>query len=219
MADVLYLDDDITVTNATVFRGPFFVGTQSHVGIYAEAISGLWAYRYEFYADQALTQLLDIYEFDFGTQFQTMHLAVPTIGPWLQVRVTGVGVAVESLITLWGAAGRVGSNRRSDTNILITKTAVAIGAGATVNVDATPLWPGEAHLNFQQAAGTSRLLLTEPFSSGGTEDFWRRDLAAGASVGEMVKLPPGSVRATITNTSAAASTYSLYLVGGLGIMG
>ena len=217
-ANVLYLDEDITATNTTVNRGPFFVGTQRYMGIYLEAISGQWTFKFTFYSDQARTHTLDAYEFDLANLGETLHVSVPVVGPWVYIQATAYGVGVQCATTLWGASDRLTSNRFSFSNVLISETAIAIAAGASQTFNADPVWPGEAHLCFQQAAGTSRLLLFQLFAGGGTLDLWRRDLTAAQPVGELVKLPAGSVRATVTNTSAAATTFSLYLVGGYSLV-
>lgn len=142
-ADVLLNYEVDTATGGEVTRGPFFVGGATHLGHFFGV--GLVFYRvaFEFYADAAMTQLLSQHVVEV-TPLTSSSFSFPVLGPYVLARLTpGAGTDPFSF-RLWTAAGQsMHMEFGGSSNILISNAAVAVGAGAFVDVDASRVWPGE----------------------------------------------------------------------------
>lgn len=212
-ADALFQKLTMIAGTSDGEQTPVFVGNQPSLGIFANRVSGNWNLKFEFYNDPDQTVFLGRHEFDFfgGTFF--LRESITVLGPWLFV--TGQGAAAGSQLNCTVAAtSQPGTYAdRGWTNILLTTTANAIAAGATETLEPSYLWPGNAFLCYQMATQASILQLDAQDSGGVSRTFWRRSLAAGAKVGEMIALPSQSIIARITNSGGAADAYDLYLTG------
>lgn len=217
-ADVLYLDEQITFDPIAQSRGPFFVGHQPSIGVLFEAITGGLRVRLRFFGQQNLTERLDEHDLRMTGGLDTIRQSLAVLGPWMNVEMTSSVVGGDATARIWATAAPATFSWLFTANILLATTLNPIAIGATENITADFVWPGNAFLNFQQTAGTCTLSLSVLDHLGAASTFWRRDLTAAQPVGEMVALPSGIVRATVVNTSGAATSYSLYLVGQQHIM-
>lgn len=212
-ANVQYISESIVNVAVEQIRGPFFVGHQPAIGLLISGNVNGWVIELEFYNDAGLTQFLEQHTFHVTTAGAILRQSISVLGPWLLLRLTPSAAASDLSVKMWATAAPSTIAGSQLSNLLIGTTGNAIAIGATETIDAGSVWPGTAFLNFQQTAGTAVLTLASLSLGGGTTNFWRRALTAAQPVGEMIALPVTQVRASIQNTSGAATDYSLYLVG------
>lgn len=219
LANTLYADEEIFVNNTTITRGPFYVGTQAFLGIYMEVITGGFSFRFNFYDSEAKTTLLSRHEFDLPDFNVTCEQSVPVLGPWVEVEAQTSAVNGDALFRVWASFGQTSISFLSNDNVLMSRVNTAIGAGATVTVNALAVWPGQAFLNFQQVAGTCTLKVQTVDRLATATDIWHRALTAAQPVGELIALTSEMARVTITNTSGAPTNFDLHLVGRQTLLG
>lgn len=212
-ANALYLSKSMVAGTSDGVQAPIYVGNQPTLGLFCTRTSGNWSLDFEFYNDVDLTTFLGRHEFDFNGNTNFLRSAVTVLGPFLSINAGGAAAGSVFKVTVAAVSQQGTYADRSWANILIGATGVAIGAGATGTQQPLYMWPGNAFLCYQAAAQPSILQLDAIDFTGAARPFWRRTLAAGAKVGEMVTLPASTVVARVTNTGAAADTYDLYLTG------
>lgn len=210
-ADVLLKHETNTATAGEVVRGPYFVGGETHLGFFFTV--GLVFYRmaFEFYADKDLTLPLTNHVVEV-TPFTSASFSVPVLSPWLQIRLTpGAGTDPFSF-RLWTAAGQsMHMEFGGSSNVLISNAAVAVGAGAFVDVDAVRVWPGECTWMASSALATWSCELLAVGSLGGltrldfinqTRNLERRTLF----------LPAMILKARLGNQTGAPGNIGIHVV-------
>jgi hypothetical protein len=153
LADVIHNNESATVISVNATRGPFFVGSTDCLGVRVVAAVNNLQLVFEYYADQAITQLLtDIIV--HVNQGQTFDQTIPVEGPWCRIRIEPNAFNATFTLVVWQAprSGAALSTTSAD-NLLISQTAVAIAGATTTTFTATRVAAREAYI-FMHIDGT-----------------------------------------------------------------
>lgn len=218
ISDVIYVNTGVFNVATEQTFGPFFVAEQGAIGVALGADVNSWRFRLNFYNDSALSFLLERHEMELFGAGKLIRQALAVLGPWMTITALPSGAGSDASIRAWGVAQPATPLTFAGANVLIDTTNNAIAIGASEDQTAATVWPGNAFLAFQMTAGTATLELRRVTHTGSSFPIWRRNLTAAQPVGEMVCLTGDTIIGRVINTSGAATTYSMYLVGQLHVM-
>lgn len=203
------------------YTGRVFSGAETYTAIYVGNIrallinfhpnSNVGRLQLRWYADPALSQLVNTDTIDVGA-VQRIERTIRPYAPYLQISVGVAGVAPFTYDLYVASVSDVDMPRiRSQSNILIAQTSVAIAAATTVSVAASASHLGSAWWQvYTSGTNYSGTLLTTDFTGAATT-FASFTSGAGTA-GQRVYLPGGIITATVTNSDAAPHGYWLYLI-------
>lgn len=209
-ADKLLIDEAFNVTVSPTTRGPYFVGDVPYIGVDMSPVGLTARVTYQFYLDSALTIPLGAYQFDLQDTQRLLHMFA-TQGPFLAVTVEGTALPGTFNNKIWTTHSPFGFNRSSTSNVLITTTANAVGAGATVILGSNFVLPGPAVWNVFTALATFTAFLESQSFTGVLTRLDTINQAQGNAY-RSVYLPGQSARINFTNGTGAAGTFNATLM-------
>lgn len=207
---VLTADDFVETTTSEV-RGRYY--TETYEGFYfkAEESNAIVSYELRFYDAEVGGNLLGAHFF-INSPTKTIDLAVPVLGPYLEITFRAQG-GVE-INTFWSGAvvnwtGVLGEDAFD--NLLIRQTPVNVNAAATLSRNNTgSIWPGPARFQFITPATAYTVTLEYQFYDG-TWLVFNQWTNTGNGIMHAVNLPATPIRAQFVNNGAAATTAGLFL--------
>lgn len=200
-----------TVTPLTTY-GPFWVGYTPCLGINWNSGIGGARMTLFWYADEAMTTILDTQAFDIEGGC-SLNVGIPTRGPWVGVTVQPTAATITQDLSVFAQPLPSIGHALPTTAILISQTNVALAAGASVSYDSSATWPGEVFIQAFQDVGAFTATLTAIPAIAPNFNIWRSgDTVRPQPTGYAV-LPACPVRMTIHNTSAAAANHFVYIIG------
>lgn len=208
-ADKVFVDVNDPDIDAQETYGPFFVGDVPAFGIFFSVSTGSFRVFID-YADSILfTVTTDSHRIELRPG-DTASLQLPTLGPWVRVRVDPQAANQAFLMTLWAASLPFRPNGGlADANRLYSSNAQNVPVGVT-NLDVSRIWPGEAILYTRLPVATIDVRLKATFASGSTILLAGMPLAVGDAE-RRVFLPPMHLFIELNNTSGAVQTILISL--------
>lgn len=196
---------------ATTF-GPYFVGDVEWVNIVVTASAQHFRYRMQFRSSNVA--IADMHNQEFiARSVGLSFLSFPVTGPWLFILVTPSAInSTGGFILTSGRRGGNPVNGNSIPNVLISRVNTAVGAGATVTVDATTTYPGPALWNLfvTPAAWTANIDSLD--ENAVTTRLDTVDNTVGKSSRQLY-LPYQPIRLSVTNTSGAGGVFNATVMG------
>jgi hypothetical protein len=209
-ADVILLNEN-PVINADAVRGPFFVGGFTHLGISAVVFAGTCELQFDYTGDEAGGILL-------ASQFVSLRtddscaIAIPILGPWLELHINVGTVPLDFIIEMWTTAGPgFGNPLGLSTSVLLSVDGVNVNAAATRTDDLGAVWPGEASFFADFPAGANFTIKLLSVDKGGVTKLLAYVDQNTPQGNHSVFLPATHLRVTSLNSDAAAHPVFLSL--------
>lgn len=203
-------------TTGTEIRGRYYTETYEGFYFFAEETGDLTDYELRFYDAEVGGSSLGSH-FITNTSSQQVEIAVPVLGPYLEIRFINRGPGTTD--TFWRGAvvnwtGVLGEDP-SD-NLLIRQIPVNVNAAATLTRNAGRIWPGAARFQFTTPATTYTVTL-EYLNQSNVWSVFNTWINTGAYLSHAVNLPASPIRVLFTNNGAAATTAGIFLSTNLAV--
>ena len=199
-SDVIFWKAVNEVVNAQTTKGPFFCGAFPAIGFRFSISVQNCRFTVRYFSDAAGTDFLGSIGID-GYTAQPITVTIPVLGPWFTVVIDVAAAGMQMLGACYAAPhANIATLNGSATNVLIAQPSVAVGAGVTVPVDATWMFPGEASWVPSSSLATYNVTLVAVDYLGNETDI---DVATQVVNAQrrIVHLPYQRVRAKLTNTT------------------
>lgn len=210
-ADKLISQVTGNVIDAVTTHGRFFVGDVSYLVIFMTTSINHAQWRIRFWDSATGGNLLAGHTFSIRAT-GNFDGSVSVLGPWVEIQVTPSAVDTEYTYIMSTAHRPVFNNVNSATDPVLLAANSNIGAGASLTVTATRIWPGEAHWFTESAVATwtSRVETIDYLGTAIIIDEMRK-VAAGDD-GRRIFLPPCNIQMVVTNQSGGAGTFRFAVV-------
>lgn len=203
----------VVVGGGSDIRGPYYVGAYQGVtfrGIASAQAAGAFPLvSFEWFAQQACTDLVGTYYAGLDAVTLGTNLSLPNMGPWLRVTINraGAGNFTEAGI-LVGQARYFPEARGSNFGFgELAVSSAALGIGGTATVTFNLIAAGRAHL-MCSAGGSPFLGLVQARNVAGTYDRIAEvvTVAPGHGIGNDFALPPTLCQLIVVNLSGVANS-------------
>lgn len=141
-----------------------------------------------------------------------VDISFPNKGPWFSYSVIANVFPITVSMTVWTAPHAGHSMGSSPSNILIGQENAVIGAGLTLSIFSTEVWPGPAMLHIRANGGPYTVSLAAIDIAGARVPFYQHVGAAAESYTDQLFLPASIIRIIVTNSTAGNITVSPYVV-------
>lgn len=210
-ADKELLNLNVADIDAQTNYGPVFVGDVPWLGIFFLSSGGAFTVQMRYGTQPNGTGILTTQSFTVESAGIAL-LSFPVGGPYLTLRVTPQainGVFNAQVYTQHSPAPT--DNSDTSSNIVLSSVATAVGAGATVTVTASRVFPGPAVWNVFTTLATWEAHVRS-HTAGGSQTRLDTVNQAVAQPSRMLYLPYEFVRVAFTNNTGAAGTFNTTIV-------
>lgn len=209
-SQVILINETFPDIDVLTTLGPFFTGSRPFVGVSITSIGQSATYTLRFWADEALTELLEQRAFSIRVA-TSGTFTIPALGPWMSFDISPNAANLSANVGLWSTNSEFRDMSTTVTsNLLIAQLNVNIGAGATTVFSGSRVLPGEAVWAVDTAAATWTAVLRSISASGANATI--NAMRNGANpTSRTVFLPYCNVEAAVTNTTAAAANFTVTL--------
>jgi hypothetical protein len=147
------------------------------------------------------------------TPLSSGRITLPVVGPYMSVLLTPAALTTAingSIIQTGQAAAHSGGNPLGQ--VLFTARNVAIGAGVTVNLDATRVRAGMAHFAGSLGSAAGWNIAVQYLDSAGVFQYLADKQAGEPRYTGLIFIPAMPTRIVINNAAGAASVYNVALI-------
>lgn len=206
-ADKIYVDTLIINQGGNDVYGPFFVGDVPALTVYSTCSLGGVQLQLEYFDSEVMTSAMSKHFIDLRSTALT-DIVLPNLGPWLRTTVDQGGVNASYRLLLASSSGqRTGLGDNPTNTVLISVIGTAVGAGATITLDATYVRPGPALINVDTSLATWLMVVNAiDFTGAATrlDTFTHLHIKAPRPT----YLPAQRLQLKFTNTTGAAGQFT-----------
>lgn len=212
--DTLILNTGATVTAAspTNYDGGF-VGNYNAIGFFMNNTGQVHNVEFQFFEDAAFTVSFTTYEVITNANATIARRIIPVLGPYLRVSVGTPVLGGTHNIRVWSAQRpAIPDGGNAQDNVLISRTAQNIAAGAAETRNAQVVYPGSAMWTVTSSSTAWRARLEAVTTTGTFVVIDSMEGGIGQTDSHLVFLPFAAVRVVYTNNGALAANYDTYLL-------